>query len=678
MKKKIEVIQEDKYDCAAACVLSIIRYYNGNLPLWFVKDIISTTKQGTSALDIVNGCKLIGLEVIGKKLSLDFVIKHKEDFPAILHVKKKSQYHFVVVYDYDFKHKIFSIMDPVIGITKVKYDNLIKDYLQTVLFFSKEKELPNIKNKNELLKLLIKTYLKNKKFIVIMSLFSTLVFILYLIEIYLFRKIISLELTKNIIIVLLIIIIFKNVFDLIKNKIYVHLKNIFIKDINTITIKHILSLPKSYLKNKSTGEILNRIDNLDMLIDLFLDLSLNLFVNILLIILSSIVIINISYKVFVICVIALTLYYVIVKIHSNKNIKMIRLLNDNKGYYNQNMIETIENLETIKNLDVKECRLNVLENSYINYINTLKRISKLSTLEIFIKSLFNNILIVLIILYATFLTNNNIILSTDIIIVYLSFNYLFDSLKSFIDKIPDIKVSIDNLEKINQIFINDYSKKSNYFINGDISIKDLSFRISNNVIFNRLNLLIKERSKVFLKGSSGGGKSTLLKILLKYYKNYEGNVTIGKFNLKNISEEIINNSITYISQNERLFIGSIEDNLLLGRKLDKEEIKKVKNICKIDEIINKKKFKSETFIEEGGFNLSGGERQRIILARGLLKKCNYIFIDEALSEVDEEMECEIISDVLKHYSDKTIIYVSHKEKVMKLFENIIFIERSNL
>ena len=80
-------------------------------------------------------------------------------------------------------------------------------------------------------------------------------------------------------------------------------------------------------------------------------------------------------------------------------------------------------------------------------------------------------------------------------------------------------------------------------------------------------------------------------------------------------------------------------------------------------------------IESDGFNISGGERQRIVLARALLKKSNYIILDEALSEVNEELEKKILSNIFEYYKEYTLIYVTHKEEIKKLFSKIYNVER---
>ena len=144
-------------------------------------------------------------------------------------------------------------------------------------------------------------------------------------------------------------------------------------------------------------------------------------------------------------------------------------------------------------------------------------------------------------------------------------------------------------------------------------------------------------------------------------------------NLLNIDKSIIDNSFTYVGQNEFIFSGTIKDNIILSRNITDEAYNSILNITRVNEIIDKKELNDASYIEENGFNLSGGEKQRIILARGLLKNSNYILIDEALSEVDLVLEKDIIKDILKYFKDKTIVYVSHKEGLDELFNKKLII-----
>ena len=138
---------------------------------------------------------------------------------------------------------------------------------------------------------------------------------------------------------------------------------------------------------------------------------------------------------------------------------------------------------------------------------------------------------------------------------------------------------------------------------------------------------------------------------------------------------MLNNSITYIGQNEKLFTNTLKYNITLNRNIKEHEYEKVLKICELDKLRDARKFGDDFLIEESGFNISGGEYQRIVLARALLKDSSYIFIDEALSEVNIDLENRIMKNILNEYRDKTIVYISHKEEVKELFKKIYNMER---
>ena len=132
----------------------------------------------------------------------------------------------------------------------------------------------------------------------------------------------------------------------------------------------------------------------------------------------------------------------------------------------------------------------------------------------------------------------------------------------------------------------------------------------------------------------------------------------------------IRKDILYVGQNERLFTGTIRENIVCYREILDNDFLNVIKICKLEDTINKRPNRLEFMINASLNNLSGGERQRIILARALLKKSSIIILDEALSEVNIEMEKEIIDNIINNFSDKTIIYVSHKD-VENKFNQVI-------
>ena len=178
--------------------------------------------------------------------------------------------------------------------------------------------------------------------------------------------------------------------------------------------------------------------------------------------------------------------------------------------------------------------------------------------------------------------------------------------------------------------------------------------------------------KLGIVGLPNVGKSTLFKILMKYYNVDNNKVFINGIDINNYTKESINNKIIYVSQNEILFNDTLYNNLIFDNS-DSSKLLDVSKMCYVDEIKDHN-LGFNILIEENGFNLSGGEKQRIILARALLRNFDTIIIDEGLSEVDTNMERKILKNIFKYFKDKQIIVISHRLDNLDLFDRLIKIE----
>ena len=196
-------------------------------------------------------------------------------------------------------------------------------------------------------------------------------------------------------------------------------------------------------------------------------------------------------------------------------------------------------------------------------------------------------------------------------------------------------------------------------------------------IYHNVSLKIKYGTKYLLYGESGIGKSTIIKILIKYINDYEGDIYFGDLNLKDISKNSLLDNIVYVSQNSYVNHDTLKNNIVYDRNISDLEYERVLEICNLKELRNNKKMRNDFLIEDNGFNISGGERQKIILARSLLNRFNYLILDEALSEVDYFEEKQIINRIFDIYHDKTIIYISHKKEIINMFKDKYKLERSN-
>ncbi len=200
--------------------------------------------------------------------------------------------------------------------------------------------------------------------------------------------------------------------------------------------------------------------------------------------------------------------------------------------------------------------------------------------------------------------------------------------------------------------------------NFHIQFSDVSFGYedSEQEVIQDLTFRIEEGERLVIRGASGAGKSTFLKLLLGALEPKEGAVSYGDLNLKNINKRKLYQKIAYISQESILFNDTIFENIVFGNRVN--SAKDVEEACKkahIHEFIETLPEGYQTVIGENGSKLSGGQRQRLILARAFLRDARVYVFDEATSALDKNLEGEIEKVVKEIPRDKTVIVVTHRE-----------------
>ena len=179
-------------------------------------------------------------------------------------------------------------------------------------------------------------------------------------------------------------------------------------------------------------------------------------------------------------------------------------------------------------------------------------------------------------------------------------------------------------------------------------------------------------------GNSGSGKSTILKLLFKYYKINSGMISLNDIDLNYYSTLDIRRGIGMISQNEIIYNDSILNNITLYQDIDDNDWMEICKLTYVDDFVKDLFLGYATKLEENGLNLSGGQRQRILLARLLLQNKNILLIDEGLNAVDVNLERKILKNIFSKFSEKTIIVVSHRIENVDLFDQKLYFQQGRL
>ena len=686
MNKKYCILQDDLKDCGVCCLLSIIKFYNGDVSREYLKELTKTTNQGVSALNLLKAARELGFEAYG----LHGKIKNiKRSFlPLIAHVVIEKKYgHFIVIYDIDFKNSKLLVMDPSKGFTYLSFSSFNSISTDYYLILKIKQLIPNLKvNKNNKIPIisLFKKYQKLFIIVLVISIIYTIINIISSYQFQLFVEEINLlnssDLDK-IFIVLFILVFFQNIFDYIRNTL-INLFNLVLdKKIIINTFNHIIHLPYLYYKNHSSGDLLTRINDLGNIKELVSNFFISIFIDLIFTVFFLIVLFNINVKLTII-MLSFLIIYIVYSIVNNYLVKdYIKDIHVEISGVNNYLIESLCSFDTIKNLSLHDYIFRLFKKKYVKYVELNQQLLKKINFYNFIRNLLLSICNLVVIYNGSINIQNNIISLTSLVTFIMLMNYLVNPIKNLLDMQIMFLNTKDSIRRINDIYELPeeeiiYNENTNIkYLNGNINVDNLCYSYNglNNTI-NNLSLEIKEGERVLLYGNSGTGKSTLIKLFTKYLdNNYQGNIFIGGYDLKQIDLFSLRKNICYISQNEYLYSNSVYENITLGKKIAYKKFLEVAKELFVDEIVKNSNLKYNYVIESNGSNISGGERQRIIIARALFQNANIYIFDESFSELDVIKERRILKYIFNKYPKKTFIVVSHRFSNEDLFNQKLLI-----
>ena len=684
------VLQDGIKDCGVCSLLSIIRYYGGDVSKEYLRELTNTTKSGVSAYKLLEGAEKIGFTGYGMNGDLENI--DKNNLPCLAHlIINKSYQHFVVIYDIDLYHKKILIMDPAKGKKLLSFSEFRLLSSGNFIYLKPTKKLP-IFSYDKIIVNNIKDFLiKNKYGAINIILLSLIYFVINIITVfhfkYLLEYVINYSYLSNLYIISFFLFssyILKEIILYIRNILLLKWIDRFDYIVTSNTIKRIIFLPYLYYKSRTTGEVTSRIRDLSIIKNFIVKLLCFVTTDLTTIIVFSFFLFNISFKMTVfslIIIFILFLYNFFISFYKRKNIK---INNDNSDSVNSFIIESLTSVDALKGLHIEKNIIKKFKSKYKNYLASSYKLSLIYEFDLFFKNNINNLLLVCIYgMGAYFVTNNSITIAS--LIVYQGiFNYFINALNNICDIQKEWSIYKSARERIEDMFTIKEEKfiGSKYYnlytLNGDIKYTNLSYSYNSTLLFNKLNLTIKKQTHILLTGASGMGKSTLVKMLMGYINVPFGSIKINNIDISHYHLDVLRNRITYVTGNEFLFSNTIYNNISLNRDISKENVYDVAKLVLVDEVVLKNSLGYQRMVEENGFNFSGGERQRIVLARTLLKDSDIYIFDESLSQIDVEKERIILKNIFKYLKDKTIIVVSHRFNNSDLFDKVLKLENGDV
>ena len=251
-------------------------------------------------------------------------------------------------------------------------------------------------------------------------------------------------------------------------------------------------------------------------------------------------------------------------------------------------------------------------------------------------------------------------------------------LEVFSENMRQVKFTVENLEEFLEMPELSEPKTRVDIKHTDVSIKNVYFSYTGDKkdeVLHGINLNLPEGSFTALVGPSGGGKSTVAKLIARFWDVSSGEISIGGVNVKDMPLEQLSEYVSFVTQDNFLFRCSLLENIRLGNpKAFDEEVKAVAKAAQCEEFINKLPQGYDTPAGEAGKRLSGGEKQRISIARAILNNAPVIILDEATASIDPENEHLIQQAISELTRGKTIITIAHILATMQNADQILVVD----
>ena len=678
MSKYPYISQVDQRDCGVAALAMILKNYGSSYSLAYLRELAQTSREGTSALGLVEAAKQLGLETQAIRADLDLFKQENLSYPFIAHVVKDGGLqHYYTVFGQAKGQVVVGDPDPSKKVIKMSLEEFAKEWTGVALFFEPRETYIKYKEKIPGLLSFLPILFRRKGLIAVIVLLSFLVTLVNIIGSYYLQSIIDrlipqedYSLLTMISLGLCIAYLAQQVFTFFKDYLLHRLGNYLSISVILPYIKHVLSLPISFFSSRRTGEITSRFGDANTIIDALASTILSIFLDVTIVITLAVALILQNRSLFAMTLTVVPLYILIIlafyKLFEKENYQLMEA----NSQVNTAVIDDLRGIETLKSLRVEERRYQEIEVKFHDYLKKSLSKAKWQLTQDGLKTGVQLVSNVFILWYGAQLVMEGQLSAGQLITYNMLLNYFTTPLINIINlqsKIQQAKVANNRLQEVYVVNKEEKGKLKDLSFK-QLTLRGVSYRFSyQQETLSDVDLTINKGEKIALMGQSGSGKTTLAKILSGYYTRSDGHVSLDK---SSISHAELRQLVTYVPQQTYVFTGTILENLLLGFEGEVDE-KKLFKVCQQADIlddIQKMPLGFQTQVSEDG-GLSGGQKQRLAIARALLSKQPILIFDEVTSGLDSDTENRVLTNLAK--MKRTVIFIAHRASVRQHVSRIL-------
>ena len=703
------VRQHDTTDCAAACLAMVCLHYKKEVTITRLRDMMGTDLKGTNLVGLQKAANELGFSTAAVRVDRENFLS---DFslPCIAQViTDQGLAHFVVVFKKTTikdegerrkhmlkesesakedekngkKHKCKDyviIGDPATELKKISLDEFYKNFTGVLLLMNPTSEFKGGKvEKGGMFKRYIDLLLPQKK-LFFYAIFASLITTILGIASSMFNKILMDEvlpygldnLLVTLILVFSMVSLTNTLIGFVRQWVLIHLSIKIDIPLMMGYFGHIFHLPMKFFATRKTGD--------------FTSIALSLIMDISMAIITGIILFRMNAMLFSISLFMALVSILLVLIYKQPYKKINEETMVQSAALNSQMIESLRGIETVKCNANEDTELENLEREYIKSLKISLRSSRISTTQGLISAFISMIFGML----TTYVGISQVLNGEMTLGGYMAFSTLSSYFTSPLSNLIGLQMQIQeaniSMKRLTEIMdypsetAGDEDRTDLEKVEGDIEFKDVTFRYGNRApALDHISFTIPAGKKVALVGSSGSGKSTITKLLLKYYEPEDGEIDFNGVNLTEYTNDSVRRAISYVPQNVELFSKTIYDNIRVSRMdATMDEVKEAAKKADAHDFIRHLPLQYNTYLEEAGNGLSGGEKQRIALARAFLKDSNLYILDESTSNLDFATENLIFNMIYDQLADRSMLIVAHRLSTVRDCDMILVMDHGQI
>lgn len=294
--------------------------------------------------------------------------------------------------------------------------------------------------------------------------------------------------------------------------------------------------------------------------------------------------------------------------------------------------------------------------------------------------------IALVLAYGTYLITSGSMTAGSFASFVTSLLLLYKPVKTLGNTLTGLQTVFVALGRVFELFdiypniVDDVNARNLDGLSDSIEFKNVTFGYNDeNTVLKNINLKISKNETIAIVGNSGGGKSTLVNLIPRFYDINSGSITIDGINIKDLKMDSLRNNISMVFQDNFLFSGTIRENIMMGNETaSDEELNRAVEYAHLDEMVADLPDGLDTVIGERGISLSGGQRQRIAIARAIIKDSPIVILDEATSALDNKSEAVVQKALDNLIRNKTVFVIAHRLSTIKNATRIAVINEGEL